>query len=135
YTLKKLRSMTRFELDRVWKGISIHRTPQGRFRGYVLIHPSIIGMLVANLLGSFWQGKVFLPGKRCKNIIAGQEFFQARTPMGDSLFDHEPCLLLDYSRQIMGSHLRDEIRQIIPGLYLGRVYVFGRFVGFFVLKK
>ena len=40
-----------------------------------------------------------------------------------SLFDNKECIVLDYSKtSIMAEHVRDEIRLIGPGVYLGLVY-------------
>ena len=128
FTIKKLKTMSRFELDRVWKGISIHRTPVGRLQGAILSHPSIIGTVFNGVLESFWNGKMFHPGKKCKNIVAGQEFLQARTYEGKSLFDDEPCLVVDYSRHPIGKPFRNEIRMIGNGVFLCRAYVFNRFL-------
>ncbi|MAF34996.1 hypothetical protein CMO91_04070 [Candidatus Woesearchaeota archaeon] len=128
YSLKKLKSMSRFELDRVWKGISHHRTPVGRLRGYVLSHPSIVGTVFNGVIESFWGGRMFLPGKKCKNLIAGQAFLQARTHEGKSLFDDLPCLVVDYSRHPLGRWFRNEIRMIGNGVYLCRAYIFNRFL-------
>ena len=40
-----------------------------------------------------------------------------------SLFDNKECIVLDYSKtSIVAEHIRDEIREIGPGVYLGLVY-------------
>ena len=42
---------------------------------------------------------------------------------GESWYDGRPALILDYSRTSrLYSPYRDEIRQVGPGLYLGRMY-------------
>jgi hypothetical protein len=42
---------------------------------------------------------------------------------GQSWFDDKECIVLDYSKtSLLASHIRDEIRQIGPGTYLGVVY-------------
>jgi hypothetical protein len=41
----------------------------------------------------------------------------------ESLFDKKECIVLDYSKtSLLAKHIRDEIRQIAPGCYLGLVY-------------
>ena len=43
--------------------------------------------------------------------------------MGKSLFDGKPAIVLDYTKtSLVAEHIRDEIRQIAPNTYLGRVY-------------
>ena len=42
---------------------------------------------------------------------------------GESWFDGKECIVLDYSKtSIVASRIRDEIRQIGQGMYLGIVY-------------
>jgi len=42
---------------------------------------------------------------------------------GKSWFDNKECIVLDYSKtSLLAKHIRDEIRQIGPGLYLGVVF-------------
>jgi hypothetical protein len=39
------------------------------------------------------------------------------------LFDQKECIVLDYSKtSLVAKHVRDEIREIGPGVYLGLVY-------------
>ena len=41
----------------------------------------------------------------------------------DSWYDGEPCIVLDYSKTSIVAHMvRDEIREIAPGVYLGLVF-------------
>ena len=47
----------------------------------------------------------------------------ARVYKGESWLDHKECIVLDYSETSMiASWVRDEIRMVQPGLYLGKVY-------------
>ena len=40
-----------------------------------------------------------------------------------SWFDGKECIVLDYSQtSLVASHVRDEIRQVEPGFYLGLVF-------------
>jgi hypothetical protein len=42
---------------------------------------------------------------------------------GPSWLDNKECIVLDYSETSLVAHwIRDEIRQIEPRLYLGKVY-------------
>ena len=41
----------------------------------------------------------------------------------ESWFDGKDCIVLDYSKtSLLAEHIRDEIREIGPGMYLGVVY-------------
>jgi hypothetical protein len=47
----------------------------------------------------------------------------ARVYKDASWLDQKECIVLDYSETSMVAHwIRDEIRLIAPGLYLGKVY-------------
>ncbi len=47
----------------------------------------------------------------------------AQVYKSESWFDGKECIVLDYSKtSLLAEHVRDEIRQIGPGLYLGLVY-------------
>jgi hypothetical protein len=86
---------------------------------------SIIGRPVADLAGLFWQGKVFdLSGKTLVNKVLGFKAIKAQVFYGTSLFDEKEAIIIDYGdTSLIAGPVRDEIRQIAPGLYLGRAYV------------
>jgi hypothetical protein len=43
---------------------------------------------------------------------------------GASLMDGKPCIVLDYSETSLLAHwIRDEIREVAPRTYLGKVYL------------
>ena len=47
----------------------------------------------------------------------------AKVYKGPSWLDGKECIVLDYSEtSLVAGWIRDEIRQIGPGLYLGKVY-------------
>ena len=60
-----------------------------------------------------------------KNKISSWGFHAiiAKVYKGPSWLDGKECIVLDYSETSFLAHwIRDEIRQIAPGLYLGKVY-------------
>ena len=60
-----------------------------------------------------------------KNRISalGVHAIVAKVYKGPSWLDGKECIVLDYSETSFLAHwVRDEIRQIGPGLYLGKVY-------------
>ena len=82
---------------------------------------------IATLVNHFaWQGKNF-DGKKglLKNRILpfGFNAIIARIYKAPSWLDGKECIVLDYSdTSLVAQWIRDEIRQIGPGLYLGKVY-------------
>jgi hypothetical protein len=53
----------------------------------------------------------------------GEKAIRAKVYIDESWFDGKPAIILDYSKTSLVAHwVRDEIRQVYPGLYLGIVY-------------
>ena len=77
-----------------------------------------------NLLA--WQSKVFDPASstlRNRILPFGINALIAKVYKDQSWLDGKECIVLDYSETSFLAHwVRDEIRQIGPGLYLGKVY-------------
>jgi hypothetical protein len=60
-----------------------------------------------------------------RNLILpfGLKAIVAKVYKGPSWLDGKECIVLDYSEtSIVASRVRDEIRMIEPGIYLGKVY-------------
>ena len=56
-------------------------------------------------------------------LVIGLEAILARVYKAPSWLDNKECIVLDYSdTSIIASRVRDEIRLIGPGFYLGQVY-------------
>jgi len=59
-------------------------------------------------------------------LAFGLEAIVAKVYKGKSWLDDKECIVLDYSEtSLIAQWVRDEIRQIGPGFYLGKVY-FGK---------
>lgn len=75
-----------------------------------------------------WRGKSFEPGHRGINRVTPLEFrlFTFQTRVEKSLFGNFQALVLDYDQpENLGllSWVRDEVREVAPGLLLGQMYV------------
>ena len=56
-------------------------------------------------------------------LALGLNAIVAEVYKAPSWFDNKECIVLDYSKtSLVAEHIRDEIRQIGPGVYLGIVY-------------
>ena len=127
-TATALRSASKAELDDLFRKSSAGPIPAGRARGTALILP---GSAVDGALQWFvrllcWQGKVFSPQTRdLKNLISplGLHLIRASVYQDESWFSAGPAVILDYSKtSFLAQKIRDEIREVSPGLYLGQVY-------------
>jgi hypothetical protein len=84
-----------------------------------------------------WKGKVFdaQRGQLLNRVTPfGVHGIRANVYPGASLLDGRESIILDYSRtSVLARWVRDEIREVSPGVYLGFAYVFGRRVISFAL--
>lgn len=122
-------------LDALFQNSPAGRIPRGRGAGTVILAPgSALAIPAARVLGAiFWKGKVFRPDSHdLKNKITplGVPAIRAQVDVGDSWLDGRPCVVLDYSKSSkVAGWIRDEIREVAPGRYLGLVWGVGRFFG------
>jgi hypothetical protein len=77
-----------------------------------------------------WRGKEFdAHGRSLRNLISpfALRAITADVYIGESRLDGRPCVVLDYSKTSrVAGWVRDEIREVEPGLYVGLVYVRSR---------
>ncbi|MFY9487810.1 MAG: hypothetical protein WAP35_03815 [Solirubrobacterales bacterium] len=128
---QSLLAMSQKQLDDLFTKSPCGEIPVGESDGMVVLAAgSGISKQVAELARIAWRGKVFNPaGRDLKNRILPIEIraLRAKVYMGTSRFDGKPVIVLDYKRSSPLTHwIRDEIREVAPGLYLGVVYWSGR---------
>lgn len=125
-TKTELMNMSRAELDKLYQNSPIG-VPKGNSRGTAVIVP---GTWFAKVFAGFirllaWQGKVFYPEQYLLNKITPFRLrsVKAQVYEGNSWLDGGRTLVLDYSKSsFIAQKIRDEIREVAPGLYLGKVY-------------
>ncbi len=114
--------------------------PRGRTRGTVLLATgSPLARPIARFVRAFgWKGKTFAAdGASLKNRITTFDLPAVRASVfvGPSRTDERPCIVIDYSRtSLIAWFVRDEIREIEPGVFLGKAYAFGASVAYFALE-
>jgi hypothetical protein len=120
--------MSPAELDDLFRRSPAGPIPSGPMDGTVLFDPghrlAEVAAKVAHLV--VWKGKVFDPVKgelRNQILPAGIPAIVARVYLAPSWLDGRECIVLDYSETSLVAHwIRDEIRLVVPGLYLGVVF-------------
>ena len=128
YTSSQLLSMTQKELDDLFSGSPAGDIPNGQAEGTAIIASGTkFSPEIAAIINHFgWQGKNFdaANGTLKNRILAfGIDAIVAQIYKDASWFDGKECIVLDYSKtSFVAKHVRDEIRQIGPGQYLGVVY-------------
>ncbi|HQQ68977.1 MAG TPA: hypothetical protein PLL92_01510 [Alicycliphilus sp.] len=128
YDVAQLLDMTQPQLDELFRASPPGDIPNGAAQGTAIIAPGTrYTESIAQLVNVFgWQGKVFDAQKGVlKNKVSpfGIEAIVARVYKDKSWLDGAECIVLDYSEtSVLAHYIRDEIRQIDPGFYLGKVY-------------
>ena len=124
----QLMKMSQAQLDELFRNSPAGNIPSGEGEGTVIIDPDTeLTDIAAKFAHVFaWQGKVFDPetGQLCNKILPpGIRAIIANVYKDKSWFDEKECIVLDYSQTSLIAHwIRDEIRQVASGLYLGIVY-------------
>lgn len=128
YDVAKLLRMSQAELDALFGASPAGNIPDGEGEGTAIIAP---GTTYSDNLARFvshfaWQGKVFDAKKgQLKNKILpfGLNAIIAKVYKAPSWLDNKECIVLDYSEtSLVAQWIRDEIREIEPKFYLGKVY-------------
>jgi len=127
-SLDQLKTMNQAQLDEIFSQRAAGPIPSGEGEGTVLFDPGTpledVAARVAHAL--FWKGKVFDPAKgELRNLIlpTGLPAIVAKVFVAPSWIDGADCVVLDYSQTSIVAHwIRDEIRLVSPGLYLGVVF-------------
>jgi hypothetical protein len=128
YDAAQLLAMSQQQLDDLFRASPAGDIPNGTADGTAIIAPGTpYSLQIAEFIKIFgWQGKVFdaKSGTLKNRILAlGLEAIIAKVSKGPSWLDSKECIVLDYSQTSVVAHwIRDEIRLISPGFYLGKVY-------------
>jgi hypothetical protein len=124
----QLLKMNQTELDDLFKASPSGSIPDGEAKGTAIIAPgTVFSQEIAEFISFFaWQGKNF-DGKRgvlTNRILPfGLNAIVAEVYKDKSWLDGQECIVLDYSKtSLVAKWIRDEIRQIGDGFYLGKVY-------------
>jgi hypothetical protein len=128
YDVKQLLAMSQAQLDDLFRANPAGDIPNGPADGTAIIAPGTrYSTIIAQVINHFgWQGKAFdAASGYLKNRITafGVEAIIARVYKDASWLDGKECIVLDYSQtSFVAERIRDEIRLVSPGFYLGKVY-------------
>ncbi len=127
-TATDLLGMSQAELDDLFRRSPAGGIPDGDADGTAIVAVGTevegLGARLAHRLA--WRGKVFDASKG--TLVNKITFFnihaiKAKVYRQASWFDNQEAIILDYSKtSLVARKVRDEIREVGPGLYLGQVY-------------
>ena len=131
-TVNSWLSKSREELDEIYKNAKPGNIPTGDTKGTAILAGSIFAKLVAFLAGVFaWQGKIFdlFCPKGDAGLLVNKitpfslTFIVAKVYRDKSWMDDKETIVIDYSKtSFFAKLIRDEIREVEPGVYLGKVW-------------
>jgi hypothetical protein len=128
YDVPQLLQMSNTQLDELFSSSVAGDIPDGPAQGTAIIAPGTkFSAEIAEFINLFgWQGKTFDAKRgvlRNRILLIGLNAIVATVYKGPSWLDNKECIVLDYSEtSLVAQWIRDEIRLIGPGFYLGRVY-------------
>jgi hypothetical protein len=128
-------------LDKLFRASPAGPIPNGSLSGTLLAFPGTPAApplaLLAHVL--LWQGKVVdRHARTLRNKVTPLRWraFSARVSLEASWVDGRECILLDYSRtSFLARSVRDELRMVGPGLYLGVAWMRRRRAAWFSLRE
>jgi hypothetical protein len=138
--LPDLLKMKQEELDELFRQSPAGELPDGDADGIVLVKPGseISGIASGIIHLVAWRGKVFRRAKgdlKNKILPFGLNAVRAKVYKDPSWFDGKETIVLDYSKtSFLARKVRDEIREVSPGVYLGLVFWERDKIALFALK-
>jgi hypothetical protein len=137
--LAGLRKLEACELEQLFAGADPGPIPVGFGRGWVLCQTNTrMPRVKTRMVNAVWKGKTFDDDGCFINQWLGFKALDSKAVHGPSWYDGRPCIVLEYPPDTpLFANTRDELRQIGPDLYLGRLYErfpCPKFRGFLVLQ-
>jgi hypothetical protein len=131
--VSKWLELDRSELDAIYqKCESAGAIPTGEMRGTAIVAGAYFARLYARFARLFgWQGKVFdiFTADGSAGVLVNKvtpfslTFVVAKVYRDESWMDGKETIVIDYSRtSFLFRKVRDEIREVEPGVYLGKVW-------------
>ena len=128
-TALDLLALSGADLDDLYRKNTTEAIPRGTGVGTAIFVPGRkIGRILAKMTTLVaWQGKVIDDdGSQLVNLVSPlrRRAVRANLYQSDSWDDGARCIVIDYSKtSLCARWVRDEIREVAPGLFLGLVYL------------
>lgn len=125
---KRWLRLSRAELDAIFTAATAGVLPRGEFEGILIVSvPGFSSFIGAAIRAAVWRGKIFDRDTVVNRVTPFRlPSVRGHVYVGESWLDGRPSIVIDYSRtSLIAKHVRDEIREVQPGVLLGKVW-FGR---------
>lgn len=143
-TVQEWLGLSRERLDDLYRQAGPGQIPQGETRGTPIVTGSLFARAYARFARLFaWQGKVFdmFAEDGSAGVLVNKvtpfslSFVVAKVYRGESWMDGKATIVIDYSStSFFFRAVRDEIREVAPGIYLGKVWLGRRRILDFALE-
>jgi hypothetical protein len=119
-----LHSLSLCELDALYRRGTGTTPPAGWLPGQVITFTNMPApRLSKSLSDRYWVGKHIEPDGTFTNQWKRVKALSSQLVVGPSYVDGEPAIIFEYPRLTpLFGPMRDEYREIAPGLFLGRMY-------------
>jgi hypothetical protein len=119
-----LHRLSSAELDDLYARATVTNVPVGWYPGQVIRFTNMPAPNVAKRLADrHWVGKHIEPDGYFINQWKRGQALDSHIAVGPSYTDGKPCIVFEYPPKTpLFGPMRDEYREIAPGLYLGRMY-------------
>lgn len=131
-TVRGWLQLSREELDEIYRKAKAGEIPRGDTQGTAIVAGSLFSKSIAAFARMFaWQGKVFdiFASDGESGILVNKitpfslTFIVAKVYRDASWMDGKETIVIDYSKtSFFAKVIRDEIREVEPGVYLGKVW-------------
>jgi hypothetical protein len=114
------------DLEQLYRQAAPGAIPAGYLRGRAIYCPCApLTPMRSKMTQAMWQGKHFCPadGTLINQWCLNTKAVRARVCPGESWLDGGPSIIMDYrGMSHVWKDVRDEIREVAPGVYLGLMY-------------
>jgi hypothetical protein len=123
---EQLERMNWCELEQIYHQAEPGAVPDGYAPGRAIYCPdSLLTPARSRVTRTLWHGKLFCSadGTLINQWCLGVHAIRARVYYGTSWLDGKPSIIMDYcGMSHVWANVRDELREVAPGLYLGIMY-------------
>jgi hypothetical protein len=124
-TAKSWLKLSRAELDEIFSAATAGAVPRGEFDGILIVWVPVLSWIIAAVIRALvWRGKVFDRDTVVNRVTPFRlASVRGHVHVSESWLDGRPSIVIDYSRtSLIAKHVRDEIREVRPGVLLGKVW-------------